>query len=479
MEKITVLVIALIMVFALPVSAQEYDLDGEVTQKLNYLNDSETVEGLTELNLEFSKDFGFDKSIYLNPVFKLNYDENSGIDDLSLNEKLGEDSEYDFLKEAYFDYYLENTDLRVGRQIIDWGSAYELNPTDVINPRDFTAEDPTSAQLGVASIKGDYYFDYRTSLTGVVVGQHRPSPIPSVLGTMVDKKAKGMIAENVSNNIYKNLIDRGFSPEVAEQDANNYTTKIMENNFSINDPEKRGMEDLSDPEIALQFTRRNFKGYDLSVNYFKGYGDIPLITGDYSQIQKELAPIIESYILAEQDPNVDPSIETVSLDFGYKETQSIGFSGRGSLANIGVWSEINYNQNEDDEKKLDLVIGGDYTFENGFYTVAQLFHRNYKDYEINEILENNGKDKLLTNENYLILHGEMPFRSIHTFKGDIIADLEDDGYMINPAVEFSLANDYNLDIGAVVMNDESNKNDFSTLNMLAEEKAYVEFSWNF
>ena len=128
---------------------------------------------------------------------------------------------------------------------------------------------------------------------------------------------------------------------------------------------------------------------------------------------------------------------------------------------------------------MDLVIGGDYTFENNFYTVVQLFHRNYKDYEINNILKENGKDKLLTNENYLILHGEIPFRSIHTFKGDIIADVEGDGYMINPAAEFSLGNDYNLDLGAVLMNDKSNKKDFSILNLLAEEKAYVEFTWNF
>ena len=464
MKKITILVIALVMIFALPVSAQEYDLDGEVTQKLNYFDNSEPVEGLTELNFEFSKNFGFDKSIYLNPVFKLNYDENS---------------EYDFLKEVYFDYYLENTDLRVGRQIIDWGSAYELNPTDVVNPRDFTAKDPTSAELGVTSLKGDYYFDYQTSLTGVVVGQHRPSPIPSALEGMVDKTTKGMIANSVYDGIYSKLIEKGSKEISAVETANNITPQIMNNNFTINDPEKREMNDITDPEISLKFTRRNFKGYDLSVNYFKGYGDIPLIISDYNQVQKDLKPIIESYLLAEKDPTAKTSKETISLDFGYKETQSIGFSGRGSLADIGVWTEINYNQNEDDEKKLDLVIGGDYTFENNFYTVVQLFHRNYKDYEINDILKNNDKDKLLTDENYLILHGELPFRSIHTLKTDLIADVEGEGYMINPAAEFSLGNDYNLNVGAVVMDDENSEEDFSTLNMLAEEKAYFEFTWNF
>ena len=463
MKKTIVLLVALVMIFALPVSAQEYDLDGEVSQKVNYLNDSETFEGLTELNLEFSKDFGFDKSIYLNPVFKLNYDENSEIDDLSLNDKLGENGEYDFLKEAYFNYYLENTDLTVGRQIIDWGSAYELNPTDVINPRDFTAEDPTSGELGVTSLKADYYFDYQTSLTGVMVGEHRPSPIPSSIQNTVNGKAEGMI----ETSVYNSLREKGVSkPETI-------TNNIMEKNFSINDAEEREMEDISDPEIDLQFTRRNFKGYDLSVNYFKGYGDLPLITSDYEELMKDLETIAEEYL------KNGSSTKKASLDFGYKETQSLGFSGRGSLADIGVWSEINYNQNEDDEKKLDVVIGGDYTFENNFYSVVQIFHRDYKDYEINEILEANGKEKLLKDENYLILHGELPFRSIHTLKGDIITDIESDSYMVNPSAEFSLGNNYNLDLGAVFMNDDNNKDSFSTLNMLAEEKAYVEFTWNF
>mgnify|MGYP000453347616 CR=1 FL=1 len=465
MKKTIVLLVALVMIFALPVSAQEYDLDGEVSQKVNYLNDSETFEGLTELNLEFSKDFGFDKSIYLNPVFKLNYDENSEIDDLSLNDKLGENGEYDFLKEAYFNYYLENTDLTVGRQIIDWGSAYELNPTDVINPRDFTAEDPTSGELGVTSLKSDYYFDYQTSLTGVMVGEHRASPMPKAVKGMIDETATNMIKGSVYNSIYKITSD--------SDTAQKTTNTIMENNFSINDAEEREMEDLSDPEIALQFTRRNFKGYDLSVNYFKGYGDIPLITSDYEEMMKDLE------IIAQEYSNTGSSTKEATLDFGYKETQAIGFSGRGSLADIGVWSEINYNQNEDDEKKLDVVIGGDYTFENNFYSVVQIFHRDYKDYEINEILEANGKDKLLTDENYLILHGELPFRSIHTLKGDIITDIESDSYMVNPSAEFSLGNNYNLDLGAVFMNDDNNKDSFSTLNMLAEEKAYVEFTWNF
>ncbi|RMF17819.1 MAG: hypothetical protein D6757_00715 [Alphaproteobacteria bacterium] len=40
-------------------------------------------------------------------------------------------------RQVYMDLYLGNLDLRVGRQLIVWGRADRINPTDVISPRDF------------------------------------------------------------------------------------------------------------------------------------------------------------------------------------------------------------------------------------------------------------------------------------------------------------------------------------------------------
>ncbi|MGM0411349.1 MAG: hypothetical protein ACQEQF_11405, partial [Bacillota bacterium] len=236
--------------------------------------------------------------------------------------------------------------------------------------------------------------------------------------------------------------------------------------------EARDIEDLSDLEMALKYTKRNFHGYDLSLSYFRGYEDI-LNIKDYDQFEKDLTKIIGAY----SNENI-PVREQANLNFGYKETQSIGTSARGSIKDIGVWSELNYTQNEDEEKNLDLVLGGDYTFDNNFYTVVQLYHRNYKDYQINEILKDNLGTKLLDRQNFLILHGEMPFRSIHTIKGDIIADLENESYMLNPAVNLSLANDFSLDLGAVVSESEED-NEFSLMNFLGQEKVYFELTKSF
>jgi len=45
------------------------------------------------------------------------------------------------LDEAYADIYLKNTDLRVGRQVVSWGTADGINPTNYINPRELSLTD--------------------------------------------------------------------------------------------------------------------------------------------------------------------------------------------------------------------------------------------------------------------------------------------------------------------------------------------------
>lgn len=467
-KRITVVLMVLFLIAASPVAVQGYQFDSELSQNINYLNNEEIYESLTELNMEITKEFGMNKKLYLNPVFKLKLSENAKFEETGLNEKPFEDNDYDFLREGYMDFYLTDADIRIGKQNIDWGSAYELNPTDVINPIDFTAEEPTSAELGVPSIKTDYYFNFNTSLSGVIVTKHRASLIPNTVENMINDTAENIIYEEVYKNVSEVVNKEGLTinPEKTSK-------KIIEEKFTINEAQEREILDSSDsPEVALQLTSRNFKGYDIAINYFNGYEDLPLIINDYENVKSELEQIVKDTIA----PN--SSSQTTSLDFGYKETQGLGFNGRGSLGSMGVWIETNYNVNEDEEKKLDAVIGGDYTFENNLYTVAQVFHRSYNDYEINDILEKEGKDALLKDQTYLILHGDIPFRSIHTINTDLIVDLGGNGYMLNPEVELSLGTDYSLDLGAVIMGQEDT-NDLSTLNMLGNEKAYVEFTWNF
>jgi len=83
-----------------------------------------------------------------------------------------------YLDEAYIDYFSANFDLRLGKQIIVWGKADGINPTDNITPWDFSdILDTDDERIGVVGLKTDFYIG-NWSLEGVVVPTFTPSVLP-------------------------------------------------------------------------------------------------------------------------------------------------------------------------------------------------------------------------------------------------------------------------------------------------------------
>ena len=90
----------------------------------------------------------------------------------------GTDKKY-LLREGYLDYALESWDFRVGRQIIAWGRADRINPTDNLTPRNFkilVPEDDDN-RFGALAAKARYSFgDY--SVSGIWLPDFRPNVLP-------------------------------------------------------------------------------------------------------------------------------------------------------------------------------------------------------------------------------------------------------------------------------------------------------------
>ncbi|MDB5956955.1 MAG: hypothetical protein JWP60_3563 [Ramlibacter sp.] len=83
------------------------------------------------------------------------------------------------LREGYINVRSGPVDLRVGQQIIAWGRADELNPTDNLSPRDFTLLTPESddQRLGTAAARLTYHFgDY--AMTAIWLPSFRSNVIP-------------------------------------------------------------------------------------------------------------------------------------------------------------------------------------------------------------------------------------------------------------------------------------------------------------
>jgi len=84
-----------------------------------------------------------------------------------------------YLDEVYIDLYLGSFDFRLGKQIIVWGKADGINPTDNITPWDFSDFlDTEDERIGVFALKANYYIGELT-LEGILIPAFAPSLLPS------------------------------------------------------------------------------------------------------------------------------------------------------------------------------------------------------------------------------------------------------------------------------------------------------------
>ncbi len=84
------------------------------------------------------------------------------------------------LREAYIDAYAGRFDIRVGHQIVVWGRADGLNPTDSITPRDMLARSPDEDDRRLANfLLRTYYNAPHVRMEGIWIPFYKPSRIPT------------------------------------------------------------------------------------------------------------------------------------------------------------------------------------------------------------------------------------------------------------------------------------------------------------
>ncbi|MES1981847.1 MAG: DUF1302 family protein [Pseudomonadota bacterium] len=95
------------------------------------------------------------------------------------DQSLGSGANVSRLREGYTDFSLGNTDFRIGKQIIVWGRADRLNPTDNLSPRNYTlltAEDDDQ-RLGAPAAKATYHLQ-EFALTAIWLTGFTPNVLP-------------------------------------------------------------------------------------------------------------------------------------------------------------------------------------------------------------------------------------------------------------------------------------------------------------
>jgi hypothetical protein len=332
-------------------------------------------------------------------------------------------------REAYLDLYqfgLQDLDVRIGRQIIIWGTADKLNPTSNTCPEDLEDVFNFGEQAGVNSVLATYYLGDFT-FSGVYVPIFTPAVLPS-----------GIYASALSEPME---FPEGMT-------LNSFTDEIIL-------PEQK----FTESSQAAFKLGTNLFDYDLSVSYYYGRDDLPLLN------KVTISPV-------DTLGTVDAAAEMI-----YPKMQVIGAEFAGSLLDAGIWGEAALTIPDEvemqtvigdeiqksialkDDPYCKLVFGGDYTFKNGIYLNTQYLHG---------FIHERGNDDL---NDYLTFRFEKKFFNdelkIVPIGGAVSVTDWDDyennyGLVINPELSFLPYDNIEMILGAFIL-DGKGSNMFSSL----------------
>ena len=271
--------------------------------------------------------------------------------------------ESDALYVEFYDFLIEGLDLRLGRQIVEWGSADQFNPTNPINALDL--EDPIK-------------FGDRVANEMAVLTWTAPWYVEGESGTIFDEFTLSAVAVPVFRS--------GVLPEsglLVFQDTDLLAQRA-------NTPTLQGMAGLADPFVAAggeflfdvdvqtpQLHGRNVQygahmgmnlmGVSLGFMYYKGFSDVPYPGRLTPSIPEEFASAITSLNLdldkmqdlLENTPELLPPGLSVSNNvlLKFPRVQMVGGHFSTSLdflGGMGLWGEVALYMHDDVKLELDF-----------------------------------------------------------------------------------------------------------------------------
>lgn len=317
---------------------------------------------LNELKLKF--DTGtFNYNGHLESSIVFNDPEFKNLNDFSLESQFN-------LEQAYLDFWFPEGEIKIGKQRIAWGSGYFFNPTDLINPIKEGQRVEMNPRESSNSIYGSYYLGNST-LEGVMVTSFQP------VGPENDTEATSAAREYSPFLTGKVKIPESFSEEM---------------------------------EYALKYATV-VNNYDLSLLYYQGREDYPVMTG----------------------------IQTGNVIFNYPEKDVFGIDLAGTIGEVGVWGEAAHSSPEIGDSYLQYIIGADYTFKNGFHLLGEYYH--------DDSLSNFIPDQDVKLKDFIGLAGDFNLTDLIKVSGSMFIPFESNFYLVNGEVIYSIAQDVELKSG--------------------------------
>ena len=220
--------------------------------RFNYFSSSRSLDNETGF-------FGGTAQVKLRPVF------NSGLDgkiEARLNEPdVGRDrsSSSSTLLEGYITAHFAKADLRIGKQIVAWGRADGINPTDNLTPHDFTVLLPfeEDQRFGTVAAKLDVAVSTELMFTFFTTPFFEPAKIPQPSSSAPPLEDKP--AQSLSNSEVGIKLDKTGG-------AFDGSLSYYRGFDLLPDLRMRGMT-ATGPVLTLQYNRIEVLGVDAARNF--------------------------------------------------------------------------------------------------------------------------------------------------------------------------------------------------------------------
>ena len=374
--------------------ARDVNIKGDISYDLIYFTENgEFDSNVIQYELSLEKYFEGKGKAYLS--FKGGYDSMEKI-------ASGEAPKLKIieLNEAFADIYLKNTDLRIGRQVISWGTADGINPTNYINPKEISFADMEPKGKPLTCARATYY-GKNIILTGVGIFDYEPLEIPEEM-----KKIPFLL---------------GYLEE-------------------FEDPTDEPENTLKNMEFALKIEKR-ISNCDVKLSYFSGWEDYPALW---------IKPIPPGFTV------------TLSPQSAYQRVNKIGLATASTFKGIGLWTETAYVLPREIEEMEQLgnilfsmnepyfqsVAGANYTFGNDIYLEGQYIYYGNGSL-ISPYVQHTAGEKVDSGK-YLMVHSSWTLDQIHTLGLTGIDTLQDNSFILMPQYTYAINQVTDLSLKAVL-----------------------------
>jgi hypothetical protein len=348
-----------------------------------------------------------------------------------------------FLDEGYLHYAHQNFDLRLGKQIISWGAADGINPTNNINPVDFTdLLDTDDEHIGVFSIKADYYLKNWT-LEGILVPVFTPSVLP----------VNGYTAPGRNR---WNLALPAVIPDAGEPSG------FFKASYALA-AAQLPPRDWRSAQIAGKLVH-SYQGWDFSLSYYHGWDDLSTFRFHPQLVTRDSLHI-----------GIQPEFYKLHVP-GFDFSTTMGKYGlRGEAAYFSTPDKRGTDPAITDPFYM-YVIGVDRNFgkvlgDNNLFVIVQWIQQFIQTgaHIPNTSLNNVFQRALMTRMEYAP-------NSFATFTVQTIYDFKSDNYFIRPEFEYQLSDGINIGVLSDIMDGPDNT--FSG-NFRHNKRLQVRLKYNF